>query len=119
MNYIQVPSPNNEIIVLLRAILEKQHEQNMLLKTMLQRQNDMHQQASKWKAENPELSNRCQAATKKAAILMNGILEDLVDDLEILDTRWHDKYMLSEFIDKYGPKLQHFSILVQTLAQLG
>jgi hypothetical protein len=121
MNYVQVRSstPDNEIVLLLRAILETQHEQNMLLKAGIQQQNDTNQQASVWKQENPELSNRCRAIVAKAAALMNALLEELVVDLENIDTGWDDKYMLFEFIDKYGPKLQQFNILVQTLVQLG
>lgn len=113
---------NNEAIMLLRAILDKQNEQNALLTALVKRQNDNTRQTAQWKNEHPELSSRCHEAAQKASELMNKMLERLVSDLEDLDDEidWGgEMFELNEFIDRYGYKFQQFSAMLQTLAQLG
>ena len=113
---------NNEAILLLRAILDKQNEQNALLTALVKRQSENTRQTAQWKNEHPELSSRCKEAAQKASNLMNQMIERLVNDLEELedDEDWGgEPFALNELIDKYGYKFQQFSALLHTLAQLG
>jgi len=112
---------NNEAIMLLRGILEKQNEQTALLQALVQRQNAGLRQNAQWKKENPELAKRCGAATKRGQEHLAGLIERLVEALEDLreDDNWDANYALFELIDKYGHKLQQFGVIISTLTQLG
>lgn len=104
----------NEAILLLR-------EQNMLLKTLVQHQNNATKGNADWKVGHPELSKRCASAVKRANELMTDLVEKLVTDLEELteEEGWEGNFAVFELIDKYGQKIQQFNIIIQTLAQLG
>lgn len=114
------PSGGNEAVMLLRAILEKQNEQNALLNTMVKRQSQQVRQTSEWQKQFPDLAKRCHGAAQRASELLNGLLERLVTDLEQLETDGYESdYALMELVDKYGYKFQQLSMMLQTLAQLG
>lgn len=104
----------NEAILLLR-------EQNALLQTLVQRQNDATKGNAAWKVEHPELSKRCATSVKRANELMTELVEKLVADLEEFtgDAGWEGNFAVFELIDKYGQKIQQFNIIIQTLTQLG
>lgn len=104
----------NEAIMLLR-------EQNSLLKTLVQRQNDATKGNTAWKTANPKLSKRCASSVKRANELMTELVEKLVTDLEELTENegWENNFAVFELIDKYGQKIQQFNIIIQTLSQLG
>lgn len=104
----------NEAILLLR-------EQNVLLKTLVQRHNNATRGNAAWKTGHPELSKRCAAAVKRANELMTELVEKLVDDLEELteEEGWGGNFAVFELIDRYGQKIQQFNVIIQTLAQLG
>lgn len=112
---------NNEAILLLRGILEKQGEQSELLKALVQRQNASSRQNVQWKKENDKLSKRCGIATKRSQKLLTGLIEQIVGELEELgeENNWEENYALFELIDKYGYKLQQFGVILNTLTQLG
>lgn len=104
----------NEAILLLR-------EQNVLLKTLVQRQNDATKGNAAWKTANPALSKRCAGAVKRANELMTELVEKLVTDMEELtdDEGWENNFAVFELTDKYGQKIQQFNTIIQTLSQLG
>lgn len=112
---------NNEAVLLLRGILEKQSEQSALLKALVQRQNAGSRQNTQWKKENDKLSKRCGVATKRAQELLTSMIEQIVGELEDLDEEdnWEENYALFELIDKYGHKLQQFGVILNILTQLG
>lgn len=111
---------DNEAIVLLRAILAKQTEQNALLAAMVKRQSENVRSNAQWKKEHPDLSKRCHTATERAGNLMNDLLDRLVAELEQMDDTgdWESNFELFELIDTYGPRFQQFSVILQSLAQL-
>ena len=73
-------SGSNEAVMLLRAILAKQDEQNALLKALVEKQHVQTRATAQWKNEHPALSQRCKQATDKAARLMDSLIEHLVED---------------------------------------
>lgn len=111
----------NEAILLLRAMLGKQNEQNALLQSLVQRQNDTSRSNAAWKTANPALSKRCATSVKRANELMTELVEKLVTDMEELteDEGWENNFAVFELIDKYGQKIQQFNVIIQTLSQLG
>ncbi len=114
-------SIGTESIVLLRGILEKQNEQNALLQALVKRQSDPVRQNAQWKHANPELSKRCAGAVKRANDLMTQIVQQIVEGIEDLDedVDWEENYPVFELINAYGPRLQQFNIILNTLTQLG
>ncbi len=120
---IQVRSEGvNESIMLLRAILSKQDEQNSLLKVLVQKQHEQTRNTSAWKNNHPALAQRCQRAAEKGQRLMDQMVENLVKAIEELDEVFDDyqtPFQVSELIDKYGYKFQQFSMMIHTLGQLG
>lgn len=123
MNQIHlVPNFGDDTNRLLRAILEKQQEQNSLLASLVQRQNEGARQNAHWKKQHSSLSKQCHQAAIKASALMDELIANIVDELDDIDQEedWYDgNFKLFELIDKYGPKLQQFTVILQTLAQLG
>ncbi len=111
---------NNEAILLLRSILDKQTEQNALLAAMVKRQSENVRSNAQWKKEHPELSKRCHVAAERASVLMNSLLDELITKLEDLDEaeEWEANFELFELIDTYGPRFQQFSMILQSIAQL-
>lgn len=111
---------DNEAVILLRAILAKQTEQNALLAAMIKRQGEGVRTNAQWKKQHPELSKRCRVAAERASGLMNSLLEKLVT--ELLDMQeieeWDNNFQIFELIDTYGPRFQQFSVILQSLAQL-
>ncbi len=113
--------PNTHALMLLEAILSRQTEQNELLKTLVQRQNANTASSDKWKKEHPDLAKRCLSAAKKASELMNNLIEEMVTDIEDIDSdnSWDGNFAAVEILDKYGSKIQQFGMVLNTLTQLG
>lgn len=70
-----------------------------------------------WREKNPQLSQRCKQGAVKFVEVMNGLLEDML--LQVEDEDGLNSFTLGEFIDKFGPRLVHLNNLVQTLTTLG
>lgn len=113
--------PNTRAILLLEAILIRQNEQNELLKTLVQRQHNNTASSNKWKEAHPELAKRCLSAAKKASALMDNLIEEMVIDIEEIDSDqgWDGNFAAFDILDKYGAKIQQFGMVLNTLTQLG
>ena len=116
-------TPPNEAILLLRDIRDKQGEQNRLLAMLIKKQMSATNQTNQWKNHNVELSKRCGTASDTAAKLMFKLVDSLVEDIEKISddgVNWQgENFEFYELVDKYGQKLQQFSVIIQTLSQLG
>jgi len=114
-------SDTQEIITLLKALLSVQSEQKALMTATALRQNGQGRQNSQWKTTNSDLSKRCFQAHKKAGELLTHLISEVVTEIEDLDNSdsWDVNYSLFEILDKYGHKFQQFTMLLQTLSQLG
>ncbi|MCS7237616.1 MAG: hypothetical protein NZ899_05020 [Thermoguttaceae bacterium] len=121
----QVPGDANaEIIHLLRQILAAQERQIALLQdlthywTHLQR--ERAQELAQWRQANPELAKRCRAAAEVLARAHNEYLHALTQEVvENADVLQEGEFMLSEFIDRFGPRIAHLNGLLHLLYQLG
>jgi len=106
----------------LKALLSKQDEQIALLKLLVQKKYEQSQRLSQWKNKNPALAKRCHAAATKGQGLLDQMIDKLVQILEDTDDDLDDYqklFAISEFIDTHGYKFQQFSMILQTLGQLG
>lgn len=115
---------NAEIIHLLRQILAAQERQNALLQELIhhwtQPQRQRLHELAQWRQANPELAKRCRAAAEALAKIhteyLHTLTEEVVENMEVLQ---EGEFMLSEFIDRFGPRIAHLNGLLQLLYQLG
>jgi exonuclease VII large subunit len=121
------PVPNDAAaatVALLRQLVISQEKQNQLLEQLVQNTvNVQKQRASElqqWKDANPRLAKSCRRAAETLSKVQSEFLEKLTD--EILDneeTLMDGEFMLSEFVDRFGPRMAHLNGILQVLAQLG
>ncbi|WP_233216545.1 hypothetical protein [Blastopirellula marina] len=124
------PSPmqqsihSHETNALLKRMIELQERQAVLLEEMLQQQVHTQKQRSAelnaWRKAHPELAEKCRLAAEalsKVHADFLGTLANEVDDTaeDMIDS----EYMLSEFVDRFGPRIAHLNGVLQMLAQLG
>lgn len=108
---------------LLREMLSAQEKTNSLLEDLLHQmtlaQKQRQQELGNWKQQNPALSKNCRVAaealSKVQTEFLYRITEEVNDNAEdMLD----GEFILSEFVDRYGPRLAHLNSVLQVLSQL-
>ncbi|MEM6313477.1 MAG: hypothetical protein AAF743_05295 [Planctomycetota bacterium] len=109
---------------LLREVLTAQDRTNELLEELVNLTTAQHraraQELGRWREANPELAENCREAAETLSGVQTDFLERLTDDARELDEQYgFGDFTLSEFIDRYGPRLAHLNGVVQALAQLG
>ena len=122
------PAQNNasqsEIAEVLQQILAAQDRQNELLEQLVsqltlaqrQRNNELNQ----WKQANPVLAAKCRRAAEALSRVQAEFLDTLTDEVEETSEALMDgEFMLSEFVDRFGPRLAHLNGVLQVLTQLG
>lgn len=109
---------------LVRQLITVQTRQNELLQEIVNQmtasQRQRNQELAQWKRANPVLANSCKIAAdclgKLQTEVLTNLAYDIDDNFEILQG---NEYQLSEFFEKYGPKLIHLNTILQTLSVLG
>ena len=119
----EVGLQHHEHTNLLRDILTAQDRQNELLEELVsvvgasqrQRNADLNQ----WKQANPALARNCrkaaEALSRVQAEFLNTLTEEIADNA---DSMMEGEFMLSEFVDRFGPRLAHLNGVLQVLSQL-
>ena len=112
-----------EPVRLLRGLLAAQDRQNELLEelvgqmTTVQRQRA--QELGSWKNANPELANSCRLAAEGLSHVQTEYLRTLADEVnQNIDALADGEFVLTEFVDRFGPRLAQLNGIVQVLAQL-
>jgi hypothetical protein len=114
---------NDEQTSLLRSILQAQDRQNELLEELINQVSLSHRQRNaeltQWKQANPQLAAACRQAaetlSKVQIEFLSTITNEVSDNGEVL---LDGEFMLSEFVDRFGPRLAHLNGVLQVLAQL-
>lgn len=109
---------------LLRDILAAQDRQNELLEEMINQlsanQKQRTQELTNWKNANPELAEHCHTAAESLSRVQTSFLQTLTEEVNAnADSLADGEFMLSEFVDRFGPRLAHLNGVLQVLAQLG
>ena len=109
---------------LILQLISTQTEQNRLLEKILfqlsssQRQRNI--ELAKWKQANPALANSCKIAADYLSQIQTNFLTNLAYDVDDnFENLEYNEYALSDFFEKYGPKLIHLNPRLQTLGALG
>ena len=109
---------------LLRELLAAQDRQNELLEELLSQfsanQKQRNQELTNWKNANPDLALQCRTAAESLSVVQTSFLQTLADEVNANAENLADgEFMLSEFVDRFGPRLAHLNGVLQVLAQLG
>jgi hypothetical protein len=113
----------NEQNRLLRDILAAHDRQNELLEELVSQlgaaQRQRNQELAQWKAANPELAHNCRLAAEALSRVQTAFLLSLTDEVNAnADGLADGDFLLSEFVDRFGPRLAHLNGVLQVLAQL-
>jgi hypothetical protein len=108
---------------LLRSILTAQDRQNELLEELINHlvgiQRQRNNELGQWKQANPDLAQRCRQAAELLSKVQVEFLNTLTEEIDQnADALMDGEFMLSEFVDRFGPRLAHLNGVVQVLAQL-
>lgn len=114
----------NELIVgLLKQLVDGQQREIKLLEEIahfvgLNHRQRQHEIAN-WKEANPDLARSCRLAAEALSKVQNDFIhrmtEEAVDSQENL---LESEYMLSEFVDRFGPRMAHLGGVLHMLSQL-
>ena len=113
----------DEQLVVLRNILAAQDRQNELLEELTNQlsasQKQRNTELGQWKQANPALARNCRSAAEALSRVqiefLNSMTEEINDNVEAL---MDGEFVLSEFVDRFGPRLAHLNGMLQVLAQL-
>jgi hypothetical protein len=117
-------TPQEEQSQLLRDVLTSQDRTNELLEELIHTVSLMQRQRNaelnNWKKNHPELARSCRDAAEALSKVQVEYLDRLTEEVnDSRDDLLYGDFLLSEFIDKYGPRLAHLNGVIQVLAQLG
>jgi molecular chaperone DnaK (HSP70) len=104
-------------------VVAGQDRQNELLEELVNQLGAAQRQRAlelrQWKQSNPRLAKACRAAAEALSRVQTEFLERLTDEVngdpEVL---LEGDFMLTEFVDRFGPRLAHLNGVLQVLSQL-
>jgi hypothetical protein len=115
--------PADEHLTVLRNLLAAQDRQNELLEElagqMASAQRQRNSELGQWKQANPALARSCRTAAEALSRVQLQFLHTMTDEInENAESLIDGEFMLSEFIDRFGPRMAHLNGMLQVLAQL-
>ncbi len=118
------PVANGEVTQLLRDILSAQDRNNAILEQMLEhftlRQKQRRSELSRWQDAYPQLTGQCRSAAEALGKVQNEFLGTLASEVNSnYEDMMDGEFVLSEFIDRFGPRMAHISGILQMLSHLG
>jgi hypothetical protein len=108
---------------LLQNILTAQDRQNELLEELVNLLARPHRQRTaelnNWKQANPRLADNCRQAAETLGRIQAQFVEQLTTEVnENAEVLMDGEFMLTEFVDRFGPRLAHLNGVLQMLAHL-
>jgi len=119
----KVPHDETNQTRLLHAMLAAQDRQNELLEELINQFSSQQKQRAnelgQWKQANPHLAQSCRVAAESLGKIQTEFLDSLTQEInENVETLMAGEFMLSEFVDRFGPRMAHLNGLLQVLSQL-
>ena len=117
-------TPAEEQSELLRDVLVAQDRTNELLEELVGVLTEQHkrrgEELQRWRDANPDVAKGCREAAETLSEVQVDFIERLTDDVrDSGEEMAYGDFMLTEFVDRYGPRLAHLNGVIQALAQLG
>ncbi|MDO4574079.1 MAG: hypothetical protein Q4D98_02570 [Planctomycetia bacterium] len=112
-----------EMMTVLREMLVQQRKQNDLLQQLVAAQSaaarQRMQDLCQWRNQHPELARDFRRILKTVGGMQSECFRELVDEAKDKgDGLAESEYLLTEFIDRFGPRLMHLNGILQTLSTL-
>ncbi len=114
---------NELICALLRQVVEGQQREIKLLEEIAHSVSHHHKQRqvdiAHWKEQNPDLARSCRIAAEALVKVQNQFIHNLTEEVADNQEALHDSdYMVSELVDRFGPRLSHLNGLLTVMSQL-
>lgn len=114
---------NDAILRVLGEMLALQRQQIELTREMLQASRDhrqrQHAELEAWQRENHSIVDRCREVLGVLSRVHSGMLSDLAEYLrDNEETMLESEFSVSEFVDRFGPRLHHLSAMLGVLKQV-
>jgi hypothetical protein len=114
---------NDTVTRLLHDMLDMQRQQLELTREMVQlaRENRQRQQVEleAWQRENQHVVERCREVLGMLARIHSGMLSELAEYIrENEETLLESDFAVSEFVDRFGPRLHHLSAMLGVMKQV-
>jgi hypothetical protein len=115
---------NDTVVRLLHDMLQVQRQQLEMTREMVHfaRDSRQRQQAEleAWQRENQGVVERCREVLGIIGRVHSGMIGDMADYIsENEENLLESEFAISEFVDRFGPRLHHLSAMVGVLKQLG
>jgi hypothetical protein len=112
-----------EVVHLLRHLVSVQDRQTKLLEELVQLMTATQRQRTaelgQWRQANPGLVRECRVAAQALSEVQTQFLRNLTEEVnENAEALLEGDFLLTEFVDRYGPRLAHLNGVLQMLAQL-
>ncbi len=114
---------SSEVVQLLRHLVAAQERQTKLLEELVQVMTLAHRQRAaelnQWRQANPGLVRECRDAAQALSEVQTQFLRTLTEEVnENAEALLDGEFMLTEFVDRFGPRLAHLNGVLQMLSQL-
>ncbi len=112
-----------EVVHLLRQMVAGQERQTKLLEELVQLMTAAQRQRAaelgQWRQANPGLVRECRSAAQALSEVQTQFLRNLTDEVnDNAEALLEGDFMLTEFVDRFGPRLAHLNGVLQMLTQL-
>jgi hypothetical protein len=109
---------------LLRELVAAQDRQNELLEELVSvvgaAQRQRTTELNQWKQANPALSRHCRQAAEVMCRVQGQFLKTITHEvLDNAENLTEGEFFLTEFLDRFGPRMAHLNAVIQVLTQLG
>ena len=116
-------SSNDIVIRLLHEILQTQRQQLEMNREMLQLAKEsrqrQHAELEAWQRENQHVVERCREVLGTLSRVHSGMLSDIAEYIrENEETLLENEFSISEFVDRFGPRMHHLSAMLGVLKQV-
>ena len=116
--------PGEEQSGLMREMLVAQDRTNELLEELVTALSNQQKQRvaelNQWRSANPDLAGRCRGAAEALSEVQIEFLDRMTEEIEeSKEELVYGDFLLTEFVDRYGPRMAHLNGVIQALAQLG
>lgn len=115
--------PQTQVLQLLQQMVVNQQRQTELLEEMNRQLHSAQRQKAnelaQWKQANPKLARDCRNAAEVLSQVQTEFLRSLTEEVEDnAEGLTESEFVLSEFVDRFGPRMAHLNGVLQILSQL-
>ncbi len=112
-----------EVVRLQQEQLRLQQEQLRLTKEILRAQHEARQRQAlellQWQKEHPDVVERCREALGALVRVHSHLLQEMAEHIvENEELMLGSEFSVSDFVDRFGPKLHHLSAALSVLKQV-